>query len=135
MNWYEALIFGLVQGLTEFLPVSSDGHLEIVKYLFGGIEESFLFTVIVHGATVLSILAVFWKEILKLAEGVLMFKMNEETIYFLKIVVSMIPVAIIGFTIRGLGRVPFLCQYENHGIIFACHCTLPGSWSFCEKER
>ncbi|MGB8358187.1 MAG: undecaprenyl-diphosphate phosphatase, partial [Bacteroidales bacterium] len=100
MNWYEALIFGLVQGLTEFLPVSSDGHLEIVKYLFGGIEESFLFTVIVHGATVLSILAVFWKEILKLAEGVLMFKMNEETIYFLKIVVSMIPVAIIGFTIR-----------------------------------
>jgi undecaprenyl-diphosphatase len=100
MNWYEALIFGLVQGLTEFLPVSSDGHLEIVKYLFGGIEESFLFTVVVHGATVLSILAVFWKEILKLIEGILRFKMNEETIYFLKIVVSMIPVAIVGFTVR-----------------------------------
>ena len=100
MNWYEALIFGLVQGLTEFLPVSSDGHLEIVKYFFGGIEESFLFSVAVHGATVLSIIVVFWKEIIKLLQGVFKFKMNEEMIYSLKIVVSMIPVAIVGFTIR-----------------------------------
>jgi undecaprenyl-diphosphatase len=100
MNWYEALIFGLVQGLTEFLPVSSDGHLEIVKYLFGGIEESFLFSVVVHGATVLSIIAVFWREILKLLQGVLKFKMNEEIIYSLKIVVSMIPVVIVGFTVK-----------------------------------
>ena len=100
MNCFEALIFGLVQGLTEFLPVSSDGHLEIVKYFFGGIEESFLFTVVVHGATVLSIIAVFWKEILRLLKGVFKFEMNEETVYSLKIVVSMIPVAIIGFTLR-----------------------------------
>ena len=100
MNWFEALIFGLVQGLTEFLPVSSDGHLEIVKYFFGGIEESFLFTVVVHGATVLSIIAVFWKEILRLLKGIFKFEMNEETVYSLKIVVSMIPVAIIGFTLR-----------------------------------
>ncbi len=99
MNWYEALIFGLVQGLTEFLPVSSDGHLEIVKYFFGGIEESFLFSVVVHGATVLSILVVFWKEIMKLLRGVFKFTMNEETVYALKLVVSMIPVAIIGFTL------------------------------------
>lgn len=100
MNCFEALIFGLVQGLTEFLPVSSDGHLEIVKYFFGGIEESFLFTVVVHGATVLSIIAVFWKEILRLLKGIFKFEMNEETVYSLKIVVSMIPVAIIGFTLR-----------------------------------
>lgn len=100
MNWYEALIFGLVQGLTEFLPVSSDGHLEIVKYLFGGIEESFLFSVAVHGATVLSIIAVFWKEIIKLLQGVFRFTMNEEMVYALKIIVSMIPVAIVGFTLR-----------------------------------
>ena len=73
MNWYEALIFGLVQGLTEFLPVSSDGHLEIVKYFFGGIEESFLFSVAVHGATVLSIIAVFWREICSPFKGVLKF--------------------------------------------------------------
>ena len=100
MNWYEALIFGLVQGLTEFLPVSSDGHLEIVKYVFGGIEESFLFSVAVHGATVLSIIAVFWKEIIKLLKGVFRFTMNEEMVYALKIIVSMIPVAIVGFTLR-----------------------------------
>jgi undecaprenyl-diphosphatase len=100
MNWYEALIFGLVQGLTEFLPVSSDGHLEIVKYLFGGIEESFLFSVAVHGATVLSIIVVFWKEIVKILKGVFKFTLNEETLYALKIVVSMIPVAIVGFTLR-----------------------------------
>src|SRR5659263_589622 len=100
MNWYEALIFGLVQGLTEFLPVSSDGHLEIVKYIFGGIEESFLFSVAVHGATVLSIIVVFWKEIVKLLKAVFKFRMNEETIYAMKIVVSMIPVAIVGFTLN-----------------------------------
>lgn len=99
MNWFEALIFGLVQGLTEFLPVSSDGHLEIVKYLFGGIDESFLFSVVVHGATVLSIITVFWKEIFSLTRGVLQFTMNEETDYALKLVVSMIPVAIVGFTL------------------------------------
>lgn len=102
MNWFQALIFGLVQGLTEFLPVSSDGHLEIVKYLFGGVEESFLFTIVVHGATVLSILAVFWREILKLIGGVMKFTMNEETVYSLKLIVSMIPVAIVGFTMKDL---------------------------------
>lgn len=98
MNWYEALIFGLVQGLTEFLPVSSDGHLEIVKYFFGGIEESFLFSVAVHGATVLSIIAVFWREIGAILRGVMKFRWNEETKYSSKIIVSMIPVAIVGFT-------------------------------------
>lgn len=100
MNWYEALIFGLVQGLTEFLPVSSDGHLEIVKYFFGGIEESFLFTVAVHGATVLSIIVVFWNEIIRLLKGVFRFRLNDETIYALKIIVSMIPVAVVGFTVN-----------------------------------
>jgi undecaprenyl-diphosphatase len=100
MEWYEALIFGLVQGLTEFLPVSSDGHLEIVKYFFGGISESFLFTVVVHGATVLSIIVVFWKEIIKLIRGAFEFKMNVETDYILKIIVSMIPVLIVGFTMK-----------------------------------
>jgi undecaprenyl-diphosphatase len=117
MNWFEALIFGLVQGLTEFLPVSSDGHLEIVKYFFGGIEESFLFTVVVHGATVLSIIAVFWKEIIRLLKGVFKFKINEETVYFLKIVVSMIPVAIIGFTLR-----------DEVGSLFVANMDITGSF-------
>lgn len=117
MNWYEALIFGLVQGLTEFLPVSSEGHLEIVKYFIGGIEESFLFSLVVHGATVLSILVVFWKEIMKLLRGVFKFTMNEETSYVLKLVVSMIPVAIVGFTL--------LDQVES---LFVADMTLTGTF-------
>lgn len=115
MNWYEALIFGLVQGLTEFLPVSSDGHLEIVKFVFGGIEESFLFSVVVHGATVLSILAVFWKEILKILRGVFRFTMNEEMVYALKIIVSMIPVAIVGFTLRDEVESLFIADMDITG--------------------
>ncbi len=115
MNWYEALIFGLVQGLTEFLPVSSDGHLEIVKYLFGGIEESFLFSVAVHGATVLSIIAVFRKDILYLLKGVFKFTMNEETVYVLKLIVSMIPVAIVGFTLRDQVESLFVADMDITG--------------------
>ena len=115
MNWYEALIFGLVQGLTEFLPVSSDGHLEIVKYLFGGIEESFLFSVVVHVDTVLSILLVFWKEIVKLLKGVFRFTMNDEMVYALKIIVSMIPVAIVGFTMRDKVEALFVADMDITG--------------------
>ena len=75
MNWFEALILGIVQGLTEFLPVSSSGHLEIGKALLG-IETSddLLFTVIVHGATVLSTIVVFWKEIVRLFKGFFKFE-------------------------------------------------------------
>jgi undecaprenyl-diphosphatase len=115
MNWYEALIFGLVQGLTEFLPVSSEGHLEIVKYFFGGIEESFLFSVVVHGATVMSILVVFWKDIIKLLRGVFRFTMNEETVYSLKLVVSMIPVAVVGFTLRDQVETLFVANMDITG--------------------
>lgn len=97
MDWIEALILGLVQGLTEFLPVSSSGHLEIAKHLFGvDAENSFYFTVVVHGATVLSTIVVFWDEILRLFKGFFKFQMNEETDYILKICVSLIPVAIVG---------------------------------------
>jgi len=115
MNWYEALIFGLVQGLTEFLPVSSDGHLEIVKYFFGGVEESFLFSVAVHGATVLSILVVFWKDIVRLLGGVLKFRMNEETVYALKLIVSMVPVAIVGFTMKDWVETLFVADMDITG--------------------
>lgn len=97
MSWLEALILGLVQGLTEFLPVSSSGHLTIGRELLG-VEASgdLVFEVTVHAATVLSTIVVFRKEIWKLLRGLFKFKMNDETDYVLKIVVSMIPVFVVG---------------------------------------
>lgn len=101
MTWFEAIILGLLQGLTEFLPVSSSGHLEIAKSLFGiNPEESFFFTVAVHGATVLSTLVVFRKEIVRIVEGAFKFRMNDETAYVLKIIVSMIPVGLAGILLK-----------------------------------
>ena len=97
MSWLQALLLGLVQGLTEFLPVSSSGHLMIVRELLGVDGEGFLdFTVTVHLATVLSTLVVFWKPICKLLAGLFKFKYNDETDYIFKIIVSMIPVALVG---------------------------------------
>ena len=97
MNWFEALVLGLIQGLTEYLPVSSSGHLAIGSALFGvNGEDNLTFTIVVHIATVLSTLVILWKEIDWIVKGVLKFKMNDETKYFLNIVVSMIPVGIVG---------------------------------------
>ncbi len=97
MNELEALILGMLQGLTEYLPVSSSGHLAIGSTLFGiGGEESLSFTILVHIATVLSTLVVLWKEIAWLFKGLFRFEMNDETRYALNIVVSMIPVGIVG---------------------------------------
>jgi undecaprenyl-diphosphatase len=99
MNWIEALILGLVQGLTEFLPVSSSGHLIIGKDLLGvqvNPNAETTFEVLVHCATVLSTIYVFRDEIWKLIQGLFKFRMNEETHYIAKICVSMIPVLIVG---------------------------------------
>ena len=97
MDWLEALILGIVQGLTEFLPVSSSGHLELGKAILGvNAEKSLMFTVVVHGATVLSTIVVFYKDLLKLLKGLFAFRWNEETIYVVKILISMIPILILG---------------------------------------
>lgn len=97
MEWWEAFLLGLVQGLTEFLPVSSSGHLTIFREILGVDPEGFLdFTVTVHFATVLSTIVVFWSVVVKILKGLLKFRYNDETDYFLKICVSMIPVAIVG---------------------------------------
>lgn len=99
MDWWQALILGLVQGLTEFLPVSSSGHLIIFQHLTGTDvnPDSFLgFTVLVHFATVCSTLVVFWAAIWKLLKGLFRFRYNDETDYVAKILVSMIPVMVVG---------------------------------------
>ncbi|WP_432411946.1 undecaprenyl-diphosphate phosphatase [Rasiella sp. SM2506] len=99
MEAWEAIVLGIIQGLTEFLPVSSSGHLELGKAIMGDTtvpEESLLFTVVLHFATALSTIVVFRKDIWEIISGLLKFKWNEETQFVVKIIVSMIPAAIIG---------------------------------------
>ena len=97
MNELEAIILGLIQGLTEFLPVSSSGHLTIGKELFGiEVSDNLSFEVAVHTATVLSTIVAFRKEIWDLLKGLFKFQYNSQTEYILKICVSMIPVFIVG---------------------------------------
>lgn len=97
MSLFEAIILGLLQGLTEFLPVSSSGHLELAKALLG-IEPtgSLTFSIFVHAATVLSIIVVFWKDLVEIFKGLFAFKWNWETQFSFKIALSMIPVGIVG---------------------------------------
>ncbi len=101
MNSIEALVLGVVQGLTEYLPVSSSGHLAIGAALFGieG-EENLTFTVAVHVATVLSTLVVLWKEIVWIVRGLFRFAWNDETRYALNIVISMIPIGVVGLCFK-----------------------------------
>lgn len=99
MDAWEAIVLGIIQGFTEFLPVSSSGHLELGKAILGDTsvpEESLLFTVILHFATALSTLVVFRKDVWDIISGLLKFKWNEETQFTLKIIVSMLPAVSIG---------------------------------------
>ena len=97
MNDFQALLLGLIQGLTEYLPVSSSGHLAIGASFFDvSGADNLTFTVAVHVATVLSTLVVLWKEIAWIFKGLLKFKWNDETRYAFNILVSMIPVGIVG---------------------------------------
>ena len=97
MSWLEALVLGILQGLTEYLPVSSSGHLSIGSALFGiNGEENLTFTIVVHIATVLSTLVILWKEIAWIVKGLFKFKLNDETRYVINIIISMIPIGIVG---------------------------------------
>ena len=99
MGALEAIVLGIIQGLTEFLPVSSSGHLEIGKALFGDTslpEESLMFTVVVHFATALATVVVFRKDIGLIIKGLFNTEMNDEKRFSIKIVISMIPAAIVG---------------------------------------
>ncbi|GHV36719.1 undecaprenyl-diphosphatase [Bacteroidia bacterium] len=97
MNWFEALILGLLQGLTEFFPVSSSGHLAIAQHLFGvNAEQNLTFTILVHFATVLATICVFYQEIGGLFKGLFQFKWNFETKYVVLLLISAIPIAVVG---------------------------------------
>ncbi len=97
MDTLQAFLLGLIQGLTEYLPVSSSGHLTIVSNLFGiNGEDNLTFTVAVHVATVLSTFAIFWKQVVWIFKDLFKFQWNEGTRYAACIVVSMIPVGIVG---------------------------------------
>ena len=121
MSWLEALILGIVQGLTEFLPVSSSGHLEIGQALLGTSgEENLTFAIIVHTATVISTLVILWKEVTKLFTGTFTtLQWNESKDYVAKILVSMIPVFIIGMFFKDQVEAFF-----GNGLLLVSICLL-----------
>jgi undecaprenyl-diphosphatase len=125
MDWLEALILGIVQGLTEFLPVSSSGHLELGKAILNvEAQEDITFTVVVHGATVLSTLVVFFKEVWDILKGSMKFKWNEETQYLVKIIVSMIPVLIVGIFLEEYVESFFGGRIQFVGLMLICTSIL-----------
>lgn len=102
MDWIQALILGLVQGLTEYLPVSSSGHLELGKILLGPEAEAggLTFDIVVHVATVLSTLVILWKEVVWILTDLVKFKWNDGTKYTALIIISMIPVGVVGLCFK-----------------------------------
>ena len=118
MDWLQALILGLVQGLTEFLPVSSSGHLAIGREILGvQASEDLVFEVTVHAATVLATIIVFRKQIGRLLAGLFKFKYNDETDYILKICVSMIPVFVVGVFFKDYVEALFSSLYVVGGAL------------------
>ena len=123
MEWFQAVVLGLIQGLTEFLPVSSSGHLTIFKAIFGIEADNLSFEVAVHAATVLSTIVAFRKEIWDIICGVFKFRYNSQTQYFLKICVSMIPVAVVGFFFKDQVEAVF-----GSGLFVVGSMLLSGFW-------
>ena len=121
MEWIEGLILGFVQGLTEYLPVSSSGHLQIGQILLndgkpfpGGLQ----FDIVVHVATVLSTLVVLWREVAWIFRGLFQFRWNDETRYTANILVSMIPIGIVGLCFKDQVEAIF----EGTLIVGICLC-------------
>ena len=124
MNELQALILGLVQGFTEYLPVSSSGHLELGKIILGPEAEAggLTFDIVVHVATVLSTLVILWREIIWIFAGMFRFNgaMNDEQKYVLNILISMIPVGVVGLCFKDYIE----SLYENNVIVVVGCCLL-----------
>ncbi|MCR5645408.1 MAG: undecaprenyl-diphosphate phosphatase [Bacteroidales bacterium] len=136
MSWIQALILGLLQGLTEYLPVSSSGHLAIGQALFGLDDGSsnLAFTVLLHVATVLSTVVILWSEIVWLFRDLFKFKWNEGTRYIVNILISMIPVAIVGFFFKDKVEEVFGSGLLIVGIMLIVTATLL-TFSYFAKPR
>ena len=135
MEWFEALILGIIQGLTEYLPVSSSGHLAIGANLFGlNGEENLTFTVAVHIATVLSTIVILWREIVWLFTDLFKFRWNEGTKYVVNILISMIPVGIVGLCFKDKVEAIFGSGLLVVGICLLITATLL-AFSYWAKPR
>ena len=137
MRFVEAIVLGVIQGLTEFLPISSSGHLEIGKAIFGNEimgQESLFMTLVLHFGTALSTIVVFKKEIYEIIKGISYFKKNEHTQFSIKIIISMIPATIVSRTNRNF-------IYKKYGscgsyaFIDCCNSFYFGSYQRYEKKN
>ena len=136
MSWIQALILGIIQGLTEYLPVSSSGHLAIGQALFGleDGESNLTFTVLLHIATVLSTVVVLWSEIVWIFKDLFKWKWNEGTQYIVNILISMIPVAIVGLFFKDKIEEVFGSGLLIVGIMLIVTATLL-TFSYFAKPR
>lgn len=137
METLQAILLGIVQGITEFLPVSSSGHLQIAKALLGvEIEENLTFDVTLHAATVLSTLVVLRSEIARLIKGLFSRRFTSEQAYVLKIVVSMIPIGIVGFCFKeqldALLDAPYILAFVG-AMLLATAALL--AFAYCARPR
>ena len=137
MNWFEALILGIIQGLTEFLPVSSSGHLEIGQALLGTSgEDNLTFAIVVHVATVMSTLCVFWQLVWQLIKGTFTtLEWNKEKDYVAKILVSMIPIFIVGMFFKDYIEQLFGSSLLLVGICLCITSALLCVSEFIQKRR
>ena len=136
ISWFQALILGLIQGLTEYLPVSSSGHLAIGQALFGleDGESNLTFTVLVHIATIMSTVVILWSEIVWIFKDLFKWKWNEGTKYVVNILISMIPVAIVGLFFKDTIEEVFGSGLLIVGIMLIVTATLL-TFSYYAKPR
>ncbi len=135
MSLVEAIILGILQGLTEFLPVSSSGHLELGKALLNvDLKDDMTFTLLLHGATVISTLFVFSGEIFELLKESFRFRYNDSLIYLLKLIVSMIPVLLIGIFLKDFVGSFFTGRIGFVGFMLLLTATFLLATKFIKKE-